>query len=61
MPHAKHRAQSLRLSLLPIALMSLLLMPEPGRSQSADLDVSTLEDALQSGASGLSVAAEAQP
>ena len=47
MPQAKHRAQSLRLSLLPIALMSLLLMPETGRSQSADLDVSTLEEALQ--------------
>ena len=47
MPHAKHRAPSLRFSLLPIALMSLLLMPETGRSQSADLDVSTLEEALQ--------------
>ena len=47
MPHAKHRAQSLRLSLLPIALMSLLLMPETGSTQSADLDVSTLEEALQ--------------
>ena len=47
MPHAKHRAQFLRLSLLSIALMSLLLMPETGRSQSADLDVSTLEEALQ--------------
>jgi len=47
MPHAKYRAQSLRLSLLPMALMFLLLMPETGRSQSADLDVSTLEEALQ--------------
>ena len=47
MPHAKYRAQSLRLSLLPMALMFLLLMPKTGRSQSADLDVSTLEEALQ--------------
>ena len=47
MPHAKHLAPSLRLSLLPIALMSLLLMSETGRSQSTDFDVSTLEEALQ--------------
>lgn len=47
MPHAQHRAPSLRLSLLPIALMSLLLLPETGHSQSADLDVSSLEEALQ--------------
>jgi photosystem II stability/assembly factor-like uncharacterized protein len=47
MPHATHRAQTLRLSLLPFALMSLLLMPETGHSQSADLNVSALEEALQ--------------
>ena len=43
MPHAQHRASSLRLSLMTLGLMSLFLLPETGRSQSADLDVSTLD------------------
>ena len=47
MPHAKKRTPLYRLSLLTAGLMSLLLFPQMGLSQSADLEVSTLEDALQ--------------
>ena len=47
MPHAKNRIPLLRLSLLTAGLMSLLFCSETCRSQSTDLDVSTLAEALQ--------------